>query len=485
MTQKHTGSWAVVVAVALGTFMTSMDINVVNISLPLIQKSFHTGISSVQWIAVAYLLALCSTQLTFGKLADIYSLKKFYVFGSIGFTLSSLLCGISWSIEMLILFRVLQALFGAMMISTSSAIITNAVSPENRGKALSSTAISVAVSTLIGPVLGGFLAESFGWSSIFFINIPIGIVGTILAVRAIPDYAAKPGKKFDLVGSVLIVLALTLLLMPLEFLGQVSIQPAWLVTSLVAGLVLLASFLLHESRSAEPILNLNLFRNRVFAAGNFAATLFFIFEFMLVFFLPYYLQQQRMLSASVAGLIMLPMPLAMMLAAPIGGSLSDKLDSRLIVSVGLGLTSAGALFFGTFGADTPIYLLLIVFVVTGIGVGFFQTPNNSAVMGNVEPENRGIGGATLSTMRNTGMVLGEAIAAAMFSFNYNRATLKYTAQGFQGLALRQAAFGEVMWIICITAACFSLAALGLSLIRGKAQRGKFTGPETVFDDDQA
>jgi len=121
-------------------------------------------------------------------------------------------------------------------------------------------------------------------------------------------------------------------------------------------------------------------------------------------------------------------------------------------------------------------------VVMGIGVGLFQTPNNSAVMGNVEPENRGIGGATLSTMRNIGMVLGEAIAAAMFSFNYDHATLRYALQGFQGLALKQAAFGDAMWIICITAACFSLAALGLSLIRGKTQRGKSLESEMVFDE---
>lgn len=465
MSQKHIGGWAAVAAVAVGTFMTSMDINVVNVALPLIQKSFHTDISTVQWIAVVYLLALCSTQLTFGRLSDLYSLKKIYVFGFIGFTVTSLLCGISSTIGMLIVFRILEALCGAMMISTSSALVTNAVTPENRGKALSSSAIAVAASTTFGPPLGGLLAASFGWNSIFFINVPIGIIGTILALRTILEDPPKTRKKFDWAGSILIVLALTLLLLPLELLGKASVPFGWLIASLVAGLLLFAAFLFHESKTAEPILNLGLFRNHVFAAGNFAATLFFVFEFILTFFIPYYLQQQHGFTASVAGIIMLPLPLAMMLAAPVGGIISDKFDGRIIVSVGLGLVAVASLLLGTFGAATPVALIIGVFVISGIGVGFFQTPNNSAVMGNVTPENRGIGGATLSTMRNIGMVFGEALAASMLSFNIDRATARYAAKGIQGLALQQAAFGDATRIICIVAACFALAALALSLVR--------------------
>jgi predicted MFS family arabinose efflux permease len=245
-----------------------------------------------------------------------------------------------------------------MMIATSSAIVTNAVAPEDRGKALSFSAIAVAASTTVGPPLGGLLASSLGCGSIFFINIPIGIVGTILALRTVPADEPKVKKEFDWAGSVLIVLALTLLLLPLELLGKSSVPSGWLLALLVTGLLFLAGFLLHESRAPAPILNLDLFRNRVFTGGNFAATLFFAAEYMMLFFIPYYLQQQHGFSAWTAGLIMLPIPLAMMLAAPVGGIISDKFDSRIIAAVGLGLIAASALFCVTFGPTTPIIFIL-------------------------------------------------------------------------------------------------------------------------------
>jgi EmrB/QacA subfamily drug resistance transporter len=359
-----------------------------------------------------------------------------------------------------------------MMISTSSAIVTNAVAPEDRGKALSFSAIAVAASTTIGPPLGGVLASVFGWGSIFFINIPIGIVGTIMALRSIPADEPKAKKEFDWAGSVLIVLALTIILLPLLLLGKADVPSEWLFAMFVTGLLFLTGFLLHESRAPEPILNLDLFRNRVFAGGNFAATLFFAAEYIMFFFIPYYLQQQHGFSASTAGLIMLPIPLAMMLAAPLGGVISDKFDSRIIAAAGLGLIAASSLFCVTFGATTPVVFILAGFIASGIGVGFFQAPNNSAVMGSVSPENRGIGGATLATMRNIGQVLGEAVAASMLSLNIDRISDKYPGQGIRELALQQTAFGDATRIICIVAACFALASLAMSLIRGNAHNGK-------------
>ncbi|WMJ89113.1 MFS transporter [Anaerocolumna sp. MB42-C2] len=459
-----------VITVALGTFMTCFDINAVNVALPLMQTAFHTTISVVEWVVVVYLLTLCSTQLTFGRISDLYGLKKVYISGFIGFTVSSLFCGISVNISMLIVFRIIEALSGSMMMATGSAIVTNSVLPENRGKALSVTSIAVAVATCAGPSLGGFLASCFGWSSIFFINIPLGIIGTLLALRNIQSDIPKAGVKFDTIGSILIMAALTLILFPLDMSGKATVNSITILVSLSLGIILLIGFLIYEKKCDHPILNLDLFKNRVFAASNFAATFFNMSEFIMVFLAPYYLQQQHMLSVSGSGLTMLPMSLMMMAIAPISGAISDKSDSRLISCAGLGILAAACLFFGSFQADTPIIMLLLAFAVTGIGAGLFHTPNNSAVMGSAPAQSRGVAGATLGTMRNIGMVLGEAISAALLSSNVSYATTTLAAKGIQGTLLQQNAFSYAMHIISITSACCALAALLLTLIRGKTNK---------------
>jgi EmrB/QacA subfamily drug resistance transporter len=456
-----------VFTVALGTFMSSFDINAANIALPMIQNSFHTSIAIVEWVVVAYLLTLCSTQLTIGRISDLYGPKKIYTAGFISFTISSILCGISWNIASLIIFRILEAISAAMMASTSSAIITNAVPPSNRGKALSFTAIAVAVASCAGPTLGGLLASRFGWNSIFFINIPIGILGTVFSIKFIQKDTAKTGIKFDLPGSVLIILALVAILLPLDLLSLKTINLLSAIILFTVGLALAAIFILHESRTDQPILNLALFKNHIFANSNFAASLFYTAEFMMVFLSPYYLQQQRMLTPSMAGMMMFPMALMMLIFAPIAGALSDKFDSRLISSIGMVILAAAILGFGGFQANTPIALLIIMFAVVGIGAGLFNTPNNSAVMGSVSAAHRGIAGATLGTMRTIGMVLGEAISATLLSANLSNGTRIFSLKGVSGLLLKQSAFSYAQRITCIAAAAFALLAMLFSLTRGK------------------
>jgi EmrB/QacA subfamily drug resistance transporter len=461
-----------VFTVALGTFMSSFDINAANIALPMIQSSFHTSIAIVEWVVVAYLLTLCSTQLTIGRISDLCGPKKIYTAGFVSFTVSSILCGISWNITSLIVFRILEAISAAMMASTSSAIITNAVAPSSRGKALSFTAIAVAVASCAGPTLGGLLASRFGWNSIFFINIPIGILGTVFSLKFIQKDTAKLGVKFDLPGSALIILALVAILLPLDLLSLNTINVLTAILLLVAGLVLAAIFILHESRIDQPILNLALFKNHIFANSNFAASLFYTAEFMMVFLSPYYLQQQHLLTPSVAGMMMFPMALMMLVFAPIAGTLSDKFDSRLISSIGMAILAAAILGFGGFQANTPIALLIVMFAFVGIGAGLFNTPNNSAVMGSVSTAHRGIAGATLGTMRTIGMVLGEAISATLLSANLSRGTQIFSLQGITGLLLQRSAFSYAQRITCIVAAACALLAMLFSLTRGKKPAGE-------------
>lgn len=472
MESNQTNSRATIITVALGTFMTCFDINATNVALPLMQSGFHTSIAIVEWVVVAYLLTLCATQLTFGRVSDLYGLKKIYVIGFAGFTISSFLCGLATNIILLIVFRVLQALCGAMMMATGNAIVTNSVASSNRGKALSITSISVAVASCAGPSVGGLLASHLGWNSIFFINIPLGIIGTILAVKNIHTDTARANSKFDTIGSTLIMLALVLILLPLDMISKTSVSRILIIISFCIGILMLVAFIFYEMKCNHPILNLALFKNRVFTASIFAATFFYMGEFIIVFLSPYYLQQQRMLSVSVSGLMMLPMSLTMILVAPISGAISDKFDSRFISCTGLGILTAVILSFTFFHVDTPIFLLLIAFAVTGIGVGFFHTPNNSLVMGSAPTNERGVAGATLGTMRNIGMVLGEAISAALLSTNISYATSELSAKGLNGIALKQSAFSYAMRIICIVSACCIICAFILTIARGNAGKVK-------------
>lgn len=466
-TSKSKSGAATVAVVTLGTFMSSFDVSVVNMALPIIQNTFHAGIASIEWVIVAYLLVLGSTLLAFGRLSDMIGHKRLYVTGFALFTLSSLACSLSPTLTMLIVFRVLQALSAAMMQSSSSPLIMAAVEPQNRGKSLGMLAVAVAVSTCLGPALGGFLASAFGWSSIFLVNVPVGIVGTILSFKVLraDDKAAAPSH-FDAPGSILIILALFLIMLPLNLLSRQSVGLPVVLLSLLAGVAALASFILVERRSAHPIINLSLFKSRVFTFSNFAAMLFYASEFVMVFMAPYYFQKLRLFTPTASGLMMLPMSLTMMAAAPISGAIADRFDSRRISCMGLAVMAVGILLFSLCGADAPIPLILFSLMLFGFGGGFFQTPNTSAVMGSVPANRRGIASATLGTMRNIGMGGGEALSAALIALTMNAAAPAFIAKGLKGTQLWQMEFVPAARAACIAAAVCALLALAFSLVRG-------------------
>jgi EmrB/QacA subfamily drug resistance transporter len=458
--------FAAVATVALGTFMCSFDMNAANMALPLIQADFKATVAASEWVAVAYLLTLSATLLAGGRLADMLGHKRLYVAGFAGFAVSSLLCLFSRSILALIFCRVLQGLCASLMMSSSNAIIVDAVPPSKRGKALGFTAVAVALAACAGPSLGGLLAASFGWRAIFLVNVPIGAVGSLLAFRAIKRDGERAAVKFDLLGALLVTAGLLFLLLSLDLLSGGGASLATVCVLAIAGLVVIEVFILHEKRFSQPLLDLGLFKNRVFSAGNFAATLFYLSEFILVFLAPYFLQGMRGLSAGSAGLMMLPMSLALMAVAPLAGALSDRFDSRIACAAGMVLLAVGELSMGGLSAATPAWRLATVFAVIGAGAGLFMTPNNSAVMGSVPADRRGVAGATLGTMRNLGMTLGEAISAALIS----------SSMASRGLSLGEVgaadgrwalAFGGALRACCAVAALAAIAAMALALGRGR------------------
>lgn len=448
-------------SLALGTFMSALDSSVVNIANPMIKSYFQVSLGTVEWIITAYLLVVSSVLLFFGRLSDIFGHKKVYLTGFAVFTAGSLLCGFSVNIGMLIACRVFQALGAGMMFSTSGAIVTDNVPAEKRGKAFGMIAMAVAVALCAGPVVGGALAGIFGWQSIFFINIPVGIAGLMLAARFIPADEKKKAAPLDIPGSAMAFAALFLLLLPLDQLSE-GMNPFALGGMFVAGIILVAVFILYERKAKYPMLNLGLFKNRIFSASIAAAVFNFMAQFIMVFLAPFYLQSIRLFSPVITGLLYMPMPIATLIAAPIAGALSDRFDTRILSSIGMGVMAVGLFMLSFLNITTSYGYIIASLAICGLGSGMFQTPNNTAVMGNAPQENRGTASGILATSRNVGMVMGVALSGALF-FVLSGSGIPNGAVSTQ----EQNTFIYALHITYIVAAAIALLAMLASLMKGK------------------
>ena len=457
--------------VALGTFMCSFDLNAVNMALPLMQSAFSASTAIVEWVVVAYLLTLSSLLLGFGRLGDIGGLKRVFVAGFAVFTLASLCCALSPSIGILIACVTAQGLGAAMLMSTSTAVLVSAVPPERRGRSLGVLSIAIALATCAGPSLGGLIATRFGWRGVYLANLPLGLLGTIAAAALIedrrPSASSSRSGRFDLAGCLLVAAFLAATVLPLDLLSA-SMSPGPLILLGLAALLAVA-FLAVERRASQPLLDLALFKSKAFAAGNLAALLFFASEFAMVFMAPFFLQRMAGLSPTQAGLTMLPMSIALMAVAPLSGALSDRMDGRVLGCSGLVLIAAAELAFSLPSVQASPNLRILAFAAVGVGIGLFTPPNTSAVMGGAPGERRGIAGATLATMKNVGMVVGEALSAMILS----------STMAAQGLGLGEGAgspgwsgtFETAMRGVCIAAAGAALLAALLTTARSAAPEG--------------
>lgn len=456
-------------ALAVGTFMSALDTSAVTVAIASIQKDLSASLASVEWIVTAYLLVISSLLLTFGRLADIRGHKKVYVSGFATFTLCSLLCGLAPNIAVLIAARTLQALGAAMMFSSSSAIVTANIPAERRGKAFGVIAIAVACACCVGPVIGGLLVASLGWRSVFFVNVPIGVVGTFLALAKIPRDERHEAQPFDGPGAVLVFVALFLILLPLDLSASNGFPLPVFAASMILGLVLFAAFIVRERRTAYPMLDLSLFNNKVFSASLAACTCNFAAQFMMAFIAPYYFQSIRVMSPALTGLLYMPMPLATMLVAPASGSFSDRHDSRMVSSVGMALMAIALFLLAFLDTATPYWYVIVAMTLAGIGSGMFQSPNNSAVMGCAPAGKRGMASGTLATTRNVGMVLGVALSGAIFNASSSHATVTLAASGIAGDALKTGGATAGLRATFLVASVTALLAMCASLVKGSTR----------------
>jgi EmrB/QacA subfamily drug resistance transporter len=407
----------VLLVTTLGAFMTPLDASIVSVALPSISNTFHIGYAGVIWIPVAYLLCLATLLLTFGKLSDVKGRKLFFTSGFALFTVASALCGISQSGGELIVFRGLQGVSAAMIGATSAAIVTDVFPPEKRGKALGINVLAVYTGLAVGPTLGGVLVQALGWRSIFYINVPIGIAVSLIAVTRLEESAEHrtPNWHFDVFGAASFTGGLSLILLGLTLTGSSSWIDPVVLGSLLGGLCLILLFLgLELRRGEQALLDLDLFRkNRLFAAANFSALLNYTSYFAVPYFLSFYLQTLKSMSPLITGLILMAMPVPMAILSPISGWLSDRIGSRLLASMGMGLMCVALLFLSQLALSTPLPYLTAVLFLLGVGMGMFSAPNTSSVMGSVDRRHLGVASGTISTMRFVGQSLSLAIMGAV------------------------------------------------------------------------
>lgn len=412
--------WLVLGAVMLGSFLGPLDASAVNTILPEITDFFGTDISIAQWVPTVYLLTISCLILLYGRLGDMLGYKKIFVIGLGAFTFTSLLCGFSQSIWMLIAFRALQGLAAGMLMAVSYAIITSSFPPSERGRALGIYAISIAVGLGLGPTVGGAVAEYLNWRYVFFINIPIGICAVIWCHRVIPRSITKPGQRLDVIGT---VLAFVFLMSFLLFANRGQ-DWGWLsaasIILMVAAVASAMAFIWVESKRDQPMLDLSLFADRVFSFANLSALLSFMALYAAVFLTPFYLALVLHRDILEVGLIMAASPLMTLVVGPLSGAASDRIGSRGLAIVGMCLCAAGLFLLSRLDAASSSWDVVWRLAVMGTGAGMFQSPNNSAIMGSVPPFRLGIASGILTAMRTVGMVLGIAIVGAVL---YNLAPI--------------------------------------------------------------
>ncbi len=401
-------------AVAIGTFMSTLDASVVNIALPTLAKDFGTDLARVEWVVLSYLLALSALLLNAGRLVDVLGQRRVYVSGLLIFGVSSGLCAASDSVLPLTLFRVVQGVGGAMMNAAGPAILTAAYPPSQRGRVLGLVGLAVSAGLAAGPAVGGFVIGALSWHWIFIPNVPISFVAAFVAWRAV-SASAFSKERFDVWGSLFLGLLLTCLMLLLSLghsWGFVSLKSA---IALGLAVIFTIAFVLVERRASAPVIDPQLFRNRMFSGSAAAGFLIFATLGTVNLVMPFYLSQALGLSTSGMGLILTSLPVILALVSPLSGWISDRLHStRWIASVGAILAAVDLFILRSVAEHATPVLIAIILGGLGLAIGTFQSPNNSALMGSVARERLGTAGGLLASVRVTGLLVGNAIGGAAF-----------------------------------------------------------------------
>jgi EmrB/QacA subfamily drug resistance transporter len=456
--------WFILAAISAGAFMGTLDSSIVNIALPTLCKVFSIETETVSLAVSSYLIVITGFLVVAGRIGDIHGRKKAFIMGLGVFTIGSLGCALSISFSMMVGSRIIQGLGGSMITGNSSALVTDNFPATERGKALGLIGTVVSIGLTIGPPLGGMIVQHLGWRYIFIINLPVGIAAIAGCMKLIPE--TKPSRRaipMDRLGAILLPLLMLSLIIGVDRLGKEGFSNTLGIVSLIVFPVLSVLFYRNEIRNRYPLIDIKLFFQKRFFFSNVAGFLSYFALIFIMLLIPFYNEDILNLSTSASGKVLLTLPLVWMVLAPLSGAISDRIGQRVLASAGLTLVALGVyslLSLDQFGSSGQVAFRLLII---GVGFGFFNTPNNSAIMGALPPPQRGLASGMLATSRNLGMALGVTVSATMFTTWKNVLIGKGLDEGF---AFIQSFHGVLSLAILIL-----LAGVIASLMRGSDTRG--------------
>jgi len=468
------GKWSVFALISVVTFMTTLDSSIVNISLPAIARSFHTPLSgTVEWVLIAYLVVIAACLLTFGRLGDLVGRERVWTVGVAVFTAGSLLCGLAPSLALLVVARAFQGVGGALIFAPAIALVVDAFPRSERGRALGMNTVIVSLGITTGPTLGGLITEHLSWRWIFFVNLPLGVAGVLIARRLLPFRPPQGHGRFDPPGAVAFAVGLSALCLGLSFGTEWGWSSArTLAVLLLAGVGLAAAVVL-ELHRRDPLLDVRLVASRVLGSALLSFMLSILALFAVAFLLPFYFEQLRGFDPLRSGLLLTPYSLALAMVAPLSGTLADRFGSRWLAPLGLSLACAGLLLLAQLGPDASPLDISWRLAISGLGQGLFQSPNTRTVMGAAPADQSGTISGLVATTRVVAQSLSVAIAGAVFT------GLGGAAAAVTLIAGRASGGGTAAEIVALQAqflralhativVCGALAALGIltTLVRG-------------------
>ncbi|HLH74494.1 MAG TPA: MFS transporter [Chloroflexota bacterium] len=406
--------WIALAVTTLGAFMFAIDSTIVVLALPPMMADLNAGLVSMIWVLMGYSLTSTVALLTFGRLADMFGRVRMFNAGFVVFTIGSVLCGLSTTDLQLIIFRVVQGVGGAMLLANSMAIITEAFPAEERGQAMGLNSVVWALGSIAGPLLGGLILTEASWRWIFWVNLPVGVVGTIAALLLLRDVSSRSeGEKFDVAGALFFSASLVALLLALNQ----AIALGW-TSPIISGLLVLTvifgvAFYVWNRRVVHPVLDFGLFADQVFSTTIVTTTLQALAMFSVNFLVVYYLEVVQGQSPLTAALALVPLSVMSSVMGPIGGKLSDNMGSRRPVAIGMAFQTLGLIVLSTLQVGSSYLHVTAGLLLVGLGGGLFWAPTTSAAMGAAPPNRLGVAAATLATWRNTGMVVSYALSLAI------------------------------------------------------------------------
>ena len=418
-TNDYARKWWALAAVGSGTFMSTVDGSIVNIALNTIQQTYNASLGQAEWVILTYLLGIVCLLPSMGRLGDMIGRRRVYMTGFFLFAFSSVFCGFAWDINSLIVFRLLQAIGAAMIQAMGVALLIQAFPATERGRALGYNATIISVGVASGPVLGGFMIASYGWRSIFLVNIPFSILAIAVSYWALTNDTQRSKQRFDFVGAISLGASLVAILYALTQGQHLGMATPWVWQLLVVGVLGIGFFLWWEARFEAPMIDLSFFKNRDFSIGlaqTYLITLPQQFNYVL---LPIYLQMVAGYDARKTGWAMIVVPITTAVLASVSGRLSDKYGPKYITPIAIIIWVFGLFLMSGMSAQPPLWDVAVRVLFIGIGISLFFTPVNSSILGSLPKERAGIANGIMSVVRTIAQISGISIGAFIWTAQVN------------------------------------------------------------------